>query len=159
MSKGKNFFRLIVALAVCQLAGAIGAAFTSPAIPTWYAWLQKPSFSPPDWLFAPVWGTLYVLIGVAVWLVWKKGTNINAVRWALWLFLLQLSLNSLWSIIFFGFRNVGGALVEIGIMWLAIAATIVAFFRVSRPAAYLLVPYFLWVTFAAILNHAIWMLN
>ena len=100
-----------------------------------------------------------MLIGVAVWLVWKKGTNINAVRWALWLFLLQLSLNSLWSIIFFGFRNVGGALVEIGIMWLAIAATIVAFFRVSRPAAYLLVPYFLWVTFATLLNHAIWLLN
>lgn len=151
--------KLAAAVVVSELAGAIGAVFTMPAIPTWYATLQKSALSPPSWVFAPVWTTLYALMGIAAFLVWRKGWDDRKVRVALGMFAVQLVLNVLWSVIFFGLRNPGGALIEIIILWLAILATIITFSRVSRPAVYLLIPYLAWVSFAIVLNAMIWRLN
>ena len=152
-----DYSKLLPAVVICQLAGIIGSIFTMEAIPTWYATLVKPSFVPPNWLFAPVWTALYLMMGVALYLVvLKKG---KAVDLAVKIFGVQLSLNILWSFIFFGQRNPMLAFFEIILLWLAILLTIVKFDKVSRPAALLMVPYLLWVTFAAYLNYSIWLLN
>jgi len=152
-----NFFKLVIAVVVSELAGIIGSVFTTPSIAGWYAGIVKPAFNPPSWVFGPVWITLYFLMGISLWLVWKS----NAVpkRKAMWLFAVQLVLNTAWSIIFFGLHSPGGALVEIVFLWLAILPTIIAFYKISKPAAWLLVPYILWVSFASYLNYAIWSLN
>lgn len=153
---------LIVFVAISELAGVIGAIFTSPAIPTWYAALIKPELAPPNWLFAPVWTALYFLMGVAAFLVWRKrseGADATQIKRAITIFSVQLILNTLWSIIFFGLQNPGGALLEIAVLWFAILATMIAFYKISKWAAYLFVPYLAWVTFAAYLNWAIWTLN
>lgn len=155
----KRFFQLIAWIAVSELAGVIGGVFTFSAIPAWYSGLARPAFGPPAWLFGPVWTILYALMGIAAFLVWKNGWKKKEVKIALLLFGIQLSLNTLWSIIFFGLRSPGGAFIEIMFLWLAILATIIAFARISRPAAWLLAPYILWVSFAAYLNYAIWTLN
>jgi benzodiazapine receptor len=151
--------KLIIALVVCQLAGLAGSFFTAPAISGWYAALNKPSFTPPNWLFSPVWITLYVMMAVAAFLVWKKGFGVRGVKTALIFFCAQLILNFLWSVIFFGLRSPGLAFVEIVVLWFAIAVSIVTFYQVSKPASLLLVPYILWVSFAAVLNLAIFRLN
>ncbi|HYQ84582.1 MAG TPA: TspO/MBR family protein [Rubrobacter sp.] len=139
-------------------AGALGGRATYPAIPNWYQSLEKPSWTPPDWLFGPAWTTLYILMGVAAWLVWRHGGWRSQKR-PLTLFVVQVVLNALWSILFFGMRNPGLGMVEIVVLWLAILATLIAFWRVSRVAGGLMVPYLGWVTFAAALNFAIWRLN
>ncbi|HET9641370.1 MAG TPA: TspO/MBR family protein [Candidatus Paceibacterota bacterium] len=158
--KSSPIFKLIAAVALSELAGVIGALFTTPAIGTWYATLARPDFSPPSFVFAPVWTTLYALMGIAAFLVWQKRDAAPlARRNAVILFFIQLVLNTLWSILFFGLHNPGLAFAEIALLWLAIAATINAFARVSRTAAWLLAPYLLWVTFASYLNYAIWTLN
>ncbi|MBI4086677.1 tryptophan-rich sensory protein [Candidatus Kaiserbacteria bacterium] len=161
--KTKDTFKLIIAIAVCELAGVIGSVFTTPSIAGWYAGIVKPALNPPAWVFGPVWVTLYALMGIAAFLVWKRGLERRDVRIALSIFLGQLVLNTLWSIIFFGLHSPGGALIEIVLLWLAILATIIAFAKISPPAggpaAWLLVPYMLWVSFAAYLNYAIWVLN
>jgi len=157
--KSKNFFQLIFAIAVCEFAGIIGSIFTAPSIPSWYAELVKPAFTPPGWIFAPVWTVLFALMGAAAFLVWQKGLNRKAVKIALGVFIGQLILNTLWSIIFFGLRNPNAAFMEIILLWLAIIATIILFCKISRPAAWLLVPYLLWVSFAGFLNFSIWQLN
>lgn len=150
---------LIGSVAVSQLAGAIGSVFTVKSIPGWYATIAKPSFSPPNWVFGPVWATLYTLMGLAAWLVWRqRGTNPN-VRAALVLFAVQLVLNAVWSIIFFGAHAIGWAFVEIVALWIAILLTTVWFFRVSHAAGILMIPYLLWVSFAAVLNFSLWRLN
>jgi translocator protein len=146
-------------VALCEAVGVVGALVTRPAIPVWYAALRKPALAPPNWVFGPVWTALFVAMGIAAFLVWRAGWRAPAVRQALWLFGLQLGLNALWSILFFGQRAPGAALVDIVALWLAIAATIAAFARVSRSAAWLLVPYLLWVSFAVYLNAMIWWLN
>lgn len=151
--------KLLAAIAVCQMAGIIGTFFTTPAITTWYATIVRPSIAPPNWVFAPVWTTLFTLMGIAAFLVWNKGLHRKDVRIALWIFGGQLVLNTLWSIIFFGMQNPGGALIEITVLWLAILASIIAFHKISKPAAYLLIPYILWVSFAAYLNYLFWALN
>ncbi len=151
--------KLVVALAVCQLAGFIGSLFTTPSIPTWYASLQKPGFTPPNAVFSPVWITLFVLMGVAAFLVWDKGIGARGVKTALSFFGIQLVLNVLWSAFFFGLRSPLLAFVEIVVLWLAIGAAILTFYRVSRPASFLLIPYIAWVSFAAVLNCAIARLN
>ncbi len=156
---GNDWLKLISAVTGSLVAGLIGSIFTAPSIPTWYATLQRPELSPPNWIFGPVWTTLYVLMGIAAFLVWRKGLHRKEVKIALGLFLVQLALNSLWSVLFFGLQNPGAALVEIAALWLAILATIVSFSKISRPAAYLLLPYILWVSFAAYLTYAIWILN
>jgi len=157
--KLNNFFKLVIAIVISELAGIVGSVFTVSAIPTWYATLQKPSFSPPNWIFGPAWTTLYFLMGIAAFLVWKKGLERKDVKIALGVFGGQLVLNALWSIIFFGLHNPFWAFIEIIVLWLAILATMFAFYKISRPAAYLLLPYILWVSFAAVLNFSIMILN
>jgi len=142
-------------LALC-FAAATSAVFVS--IDGWYATLNKPSWNPPSWLFGPVWTLLYIMMGVAAWLVWRKG-GWAAQRRPLGLFLIQWFLNTLWTPLFFGMHLIGFALVDIVLLWIAIVVTLAAFWRVSKPAAWLLVPYLAWVSFATALNFAIWQLN
>jgi len=149
---------LIIAILVCQAAGLVGSLFTAPAIPNWYAGLNKPSLRPPNWLFAPIWTTLYALMGVSLFLVWQKKKGKEA-KQALTFFFIQLVLNSLWSIIFFGLRSPQWALIEIVVLWLFILLTMIKFYRLSKPAGWLFLPYLLWVTFAVILNFNIVRLN
>ena len=155
----RDILRLIVSLASCQLAGLIGSIFTTPAIPTWYASLEKPFFTPPNWLFAPAWLTLYVFMGVAAFMVWRKGLSKREVRQGLIVFLIQLVLNAFWSVVFFGFQSPLAGVVVIVLLWIAILITILRFFRLSITAGSLMIPYILWVSFAAALNVSIWMLN
>lgn len=150
--------RFIIALLVCQLAGVLGSLFTVPAIPGWYAGLVKPFFKPPNWLFAPVWTALFLLMGIALALVWRRKDHPeapSALRW----FAIQWLLNVLWSVAFFGLHSPMLGLVDIVLLWAAIAMTIQRFRRISRPAAWLLAPYMAWVSFALILNAALWWLN
>ena len=155
----KTIVKLVVSIVVCQCAGLIGSVFTAPAIPTWYAALEKPPFTPPSWLFAPAWVTLYLLIGIAAFLVWKRGLHERETRIALIIFLVQLILNSLWSVAFFGMKSPLFGLIVIIVLWLAILLTILWFFRISKAAGILLIPYILWVSFATALNIAILTLN
>lgn len=155
----KRVIKIVAAVGVCLLAGAVGGFFTSPAIPGWYAALQKPAFNPPNWIFGPVWTTLYVMMGIAAFLAWDKGWRRPGVRPALAVFAAQLALNVLWSALFFGARLPAAALVDIIALWLAIIASILLLGRVSKAAAYLMVPYLAWVTFATALNVAIVALN
>ena len=167
-----NFFKLVIAIVVSELAGIIGSVFTISSIPTWYAGLVKPALNPPAWVFGPAWTTLYALMGVAAFLIWREYDKLTLseveglviqrkkqIKIALSIFLGQLVLNTLWSIIFFGLHSPGWALVDIVLLWLAIVWTIAVFYKISRPAAWLLVPYILWVSFASYLNYSIWMLN
>lgn len=155
----KNFFKLIVSIAVAELAGVVGAIFSIPSIPTWYANLVKPAISLPNSIFAPVWTTLYTLMGIAAFLVWNKGSDRPDVRKALSVFGFQLVINAIWSFVFFGLRDLAWAFAVIVILWLAIVWTMSLFSKISKPAFYLLVPYILWVSFAAYLNFSLWMLN
>ena len=154
-----TIIKFIVAIGVCQLAGFVGSLFTTPSIPTWYAALRKPSFNPPNWIFGPVWTSLFVLMGIAAFIVWNKGLDKKGVKAALLLFIIQLVLNMLWSYLFFTLHSPLYAFVEIIILWLAILLTMVKFFPISRAAGYLLLPYILWVSFAAVLNFTIFRLN
>lgn len=154
-----NITKLIAALFVCQLAGAIGTVFAVSSIQTWYASLQKPWFNPPNWLFGPAWLTLYFLMGISLYLVWAKGREKGAVKTAMLVFGMQLVLNALWSIIFFGLKSPFYAFIEIVFLWIVILATIVTFHPISKKASLLLLPYIAWVSFAAMLNFSVWMLN
>ncbi|WP_167848739.1 TspO/MBR family protein [Methanolobus halotolerans] len=151
--------KLIASIVICQLAGILGAIFTASAIPTWYASLEKPFFVPPSWTFSVVWTILYLMMGLALYLVWKKGWGSRDVRIAMGVFGLQLFLNFLWSILFFGLRSPLLGLIEIVFLWLAIIATIWSFYRISRTAGLLLLPYIVWVSFAALLNYYFFVLN
>ena len=151
--------RLIIAVVGCELVGILGGLFTAPAIKAWYAYLIKPSFSPPNWLFGPVWTALYFLMGVAVYLIWIRSGNKKKIETALNFFIAQLVFNFLWSLLFFGLHSPLLAFIDIIILWQLIAITIIKFYQLSKPAAYLLVPYLAWVSFAAILNAAIVLLN
>jgi translocator protein len=155
----KNTLRIIVSVLICFLAGGIGTIFTSSAIPTWYASLNKPPFSPPNWIFAPVWTTLYLLMGIALYLIWKKGLKTKKVRDAVYVFVIQLVLNAAWSPIFFGAHNILLALLIIVIVWIYILKTIRLFAKINSTASYLLYPYLAWVSFATILNFSVWFLN
>ena len=146
---------LIGWLLLCFGAAALGAFF-SPG--DWYAALNKPSWNPPGWLFGPVWSALYTMMAVAIWLVWQTG-GWSRQRKPMLIFLLQLTLNALWSPLFFGLRQPGWAFAEILMLWLAIVATLIAFRSVNRTSMWLLVPYLAWVTFAAVLNFTLWQLN
>ena len=157
----KDAAKLIAAILICEIAGLIGAVFTTPSIQGWYAALNKPDFTPPAWAFGPAWTTLYALMGIALYLVWKRrgaGASADANK-ALFFFGIQLALNVLWSILFFGMHSPLYGLACIIALWAAIALTMLSFYRISRKAALILVPYLLWVSFAAILNFYIWRLN
>jgi len=158
MSPSARWIGLVVFVVVCLGAGGLGAVATTPEIDNWYQTLSKPSWNPPDSVFGPVWTTLYIMMGIAAWLVWQpRGVRDAAVPLAL--FGLQLVLNVAWSWIFFGWHQPGWAFVEIVVLWLAIATTILAFESRSKTAAWLLVPYLAWVSFASVLNFAIWRMN
>ncbi len=154
-----NTSRFIIAVTLSELAGIIGSVFTMSQIPTWYVGLMKPALNPPSWVFGPVWTILYFMMGVAAFLVWRRGGDRIQVRQALVIFGIQLVLNTLWSIIFFNAHQLLFALIWIVLLLLAIVWTIVVFARISRPAASLLVPYLAWVSFATYLNGALYWLN
>lgn len=151
--------KLVISILIPLLVGAIAGVFTTSGVDGWYAVANKPSFNPPNWIFAPVWTTLYLLMGIALYLVWKSDAAKNIKQTAIVLFAVQLTLNFFWSFIFFSLQQTGWALVEIIAMWLAILVTIIWFTKISKPAAWLLVPYICWVSFATVLNYAIWKLN
>lgn len=155
----KNWQKFFVAVIMCELAGVVGSIFTASAIPTWYASLVRPTFSPPNWIFGPVWITLYFLMGVALFLIWQKGLKDKKNIFAFRFFISHLFINSIWSIIFFGLQNPLWAFFDIILLWFMIAVLIIKFSEIDKRAAYLLVPYMLWVSFASVLNFAIFVLN
>jgi len=178
----KNIFKFIISIIVCQAAGLVGAIFTTPAIGSWYATLNKPSFTPSGSFIGAVWTVLFFLMGISLYLVWSKNWQIsvpadsqtqkvwNRFSEKLWfgtwreenavlIFILQLVLNVLWSVIFFGLKLPGLAFFELLMLWFAILYTIVNFYRISKPASYLLLPYIFWVSFAGYLNFLVWRMN
>jgi len=148
----------IAFLALCLAVSAVGGAVTATSVGSWYRTLAKPPFNPPDWVFAPVWTVLFFMMAAAGWRVWRRD-GLRRARLPLTLFALQLALNLGWSMVFFGMRSIGGALVEIIALLLAILATTAVFWRRDRVAGTLFIPYAGWVAFAAVLNAAIWRLN
>lgn len=155
--------KLLVAILVCEIAGIVPGYLTAGDVSTWYPTLAKPWFTPPSWVFGPVWTILYLLMGIALYLVWHDddhdGRRVRLRRLALTLFGVQLVLNAAWTLTFFGARSILGGLIVIVALWLAIVATIGSFWRLDRRAALLLVPYLVWVSYATLLNGAIWQLN
>ena len=154
-----DVIKLIISILASFAAGGIGNIFTFKTIPTWYATLKKPPKTPPNRAFGPVWSTLYILMGVSVFLIWQNGLGSGAARVAFTLFWVQLTLNALWSIVFFGKKSIRGGVVTIVILWFLILATSIASFRVSTWAGALLIPYLIWVTIASYLNIGVWWLN
>lgn len=157
--KNKNFLKLLVALIIPQLFGIVGSLFTDLSVNGWYNSLLKPAFNPPNWLFGLVWPILFLLMGIAVFLVWKKGLNKKEEKFAIGLFIFQLFLNLFWSFIFFTLKNPGIALTELISLWFAVLASMIAFWQISKPAGWLMLPYIVWITFAGVLNYSIWNLN
>ncbi len=151
--------KILIAVIICLIIGSLSSVATQSSVNDWYFTLNKPSFNPPNWLFAPVWTILYIMMGIAAGVVWGKGFHHVWVKTALYHFGFQLLLNSLWSIVFFGLKNPLAALFVILILLVMIILTIKWFHVVSKKAAILMVPYFLWVSFATILNFKIWELN
>ncbi|MBT8186072.1 MAG: tryptophan-rich sensory protein [Croceitalea sp.] len=154
-----KLLKVITAIFVCLLIGFLSSFATQSSVNDWYLTLNKPSFNPPNWVFGPVWTILYILMGTAAGLVWGKGLHHLWVKTAIYHFVFQLLLNALWSIVFFGLQSPGWALLVILALIVSIALTIKWFKIVSKKAAYLMVPYLLWVIFAAFLNFKIWELN
>jgi translocator protein len=154
-----NVLKLIISVGLTLLVGFSSSFFTVTEIGSWYQTIQKPSWNPPNWIFGPVWTTLYVLMGISFFLIWRSEKAGKIKRIAVILFTIQLVLNFFWSFIFFNQHQIGIAFAEITALWLMILFTILAFARISKPAAWLLVPYISWVSFAAILNFTIWQLN
>lgn len=150
-----NKLKLVISIIIPFIASAIGSLFTVSSIDSWYSSLVTPSFNPPNWIFGPVWTILYLLMGISLYLVWSKKVDVIALS----VFGTQLVLNTLWSILFFGLHLPLVAFIEIIILWIAILANIIVFYRTSKEAAYLLMPYLIWVSFAAVLNLAIVILN
>lgn len=155
----EDIAKLAISVIVCLAPGLVGSVITAKAIPTWYAFLSKPAFTPPNWLFAPVWTALYVMMGVALFLIWRKGLDYPGAKTAIVLFFVQLILNGLWTPVFFGLRSPLGGLAVILVLWVAILVTFIKFFPISRTAAGLLIPYEIWVTYASALNFGVYLLN
>jgi translocator protein len=154
-----DYVALAVSLLICFAVAAISSIYTLPSVREWYPRIAKPSWRPPNALFGPVWTVLYAAMAFAAWLIWlKRGTH-PGVHAALFAYAVQLALNAAWSFIFFGAHRIAMALVDIVLLWLAIVAAIFLFWPISRVAAWLLVPYLSWVSFATVLNAAIWRLN
>ncbi len=155
----RNFLKLIGSIVLCELVGIISTPFTIASIPTWYRTLNKPFFSPPNWVFGPVWTILYALMGVSLYLVRKRGIKNKKTRTAILYFMIQLTLNFLWSLIFFGLHSPVWAFVTIVFLWITILILMMKFYPLSKTAAYLLIPYIIWVSFASLLNLSIVVLN
>ncbi len=157
--KNIKIIPLILSLLACYAAGAIGSYFSIDAIPTWYTTLNRPPFNPPNWIFGPVWSTLYAMMGVSLYLIWQKKTNSLVKKQGIWFFAIQLILNTLWTIVFFALQSPTGAFLMVIALLVFIVLTIRKFSKISKPAAYLLYPYLAWVSFASILNFSIMILN
>ena len=154
-----NNFKFIISILLPMIIGGISGSFTSASINTWYVTLNKPWFNPPNWIFAPVWTLLYLIMGIAFYIIWKSEA-VNAVKQtAVILFAAQLLANFLWSLIFFYLKQPGWAMLDIILMWILIVATIFSFGKISSTAAWLMLPYICWVSFAMILNFYLWKLN
>ena len=154
-----KYIKLIIAIALPLAAGAIGSSATFTGIDSWYTTLNKPSFNPPNWIFGPVWTTLYILMGISLYLIWQKGLKKEFIKNSFILFIVNLILNSFWSIAFFGLENPGLAFLVIIVLWIVILTLILRFYKINKLASYLLIPYILWVSFASVLNFSIWQLN
>lgn len=155
-----KYLRILVFVATCLSVGFLSGMATRSSVTTWFPNINKPFFNPPSWVFGPVWSLLYTMMGVAAGLVWNRiDFEREAVKRALLFFGIQLALNALWSVLFFGFKNPFLAFIEIILLWLLIYETLVQFRKVDKIAGYLLIPYLLWVSFATILNASIWWLN
>lgn len=155
----KSWSKLISSIVLCQMAGIIGSVFTISAIPNWFQTLAKPALSPPNWIFAPVWTILYTLMGISLYLIWQNGLNKKEVKSAINLFLIHLAANALWTIIFFGIKNLTLAFLEILVLLALIVAVMIKFHKINKTAAYLLIPYLIWVSFATYLSFSFWLLN
>ena len=151
--------KLIISILIVFFSGAVGTVYTLPQITSWYASLIKPGWTPPNWAFGPIWTTLYVLMGIALFLVWREGFARKDVKIAIVIFAIQLILNVMWSLVFFGGHNILGGLILIIVLWISILINIIVFYRISRPAGLILVPYLIWVTIAAYLNYSVYLLN
>jgi len=158
-SRLQDVLRLFVSLAACFSAGFIGSIFTGTSVRDWYTPLLKPAFTPPPWLFAPVWFLLYVLMGISAFLIWRKGIRDSQIRESLIIFIIQLFLNILWSYAFFGLKSPLYGLIVIVPLWTAILLTIINFYRISKTASFLLIPYIIWISYATALNFSIYILN
>ncbi len=154
-----NFLAFAVWIVISFIPGVLGQLATGPAVPDWYATINRPPMAPPNWIFGPVWTLLYISMGVAAGLVWNRGIGDNRVKFAITVFVIQLALNGLWSFIFFSWHLLHVAFIEIVILWVFILFTIIKFYALSKPAGLLLVPYLLWVSFASVLNFNFWWLN
>ncbi len=153
------YLKFFISVLTCLSIGGVSGFITSTEIPTWYVAVIKPSFNPPNWIFGPVWTTLYILMAISFWLIWKSDTESSIKNRAMTFFVIQLILNFFWSIIFFSLHQLGFALIEISLMWIFILFSIISFYPISKTASFLLIPYLLWVSFASVLNFAIWKLN
>jgi tryptophan-rich sensory protein len=158
LTRRQDVFGLVTFLLACLVVSGIGGLVTATSVGGWYTTLDKPAFNPPNWVFAPVWTLLYLAMAIAAWRVWRSPPTVVRRR-ALGVFGLQLALNLLWSVMFFGFQQIGLALVDIFLLFSAIAYCSVLFWRVERLAGWLFVPYLLWVGFAGALNLSLWLLN
>jgi len=162
MQKTKKIIKFFLSIFICLSAGFIGSIFTGASVNSWYQTINKPSFNPPNWVFAPVWTILFIFMGIALFLVWSLDASSEKFikrKTALIFFFLQLIFNLLWSLVFFGLRSPIGGLMVILILWILILITIIRFFRINKVSALFLIPYILWVSFAAFLNFTIWVLN
>ena len=154
-----NVTKLLTSIVICELTGLLSTPFTIASIPSWYATLHKPFFQPPNWIFGPVWTILYFMMGISLYLIWIDKIKIQQKSQALTNFGIQLFLNFIWSILFFGLHKPILGFVDIFALWIMIVLTIRTFAPISKNAAYLLIPYLLWVSFASILNLYIVILN
>jgi benzodiazapine receptor len=155
----RKLFRLVIAVLLCEAAGIVGGIFTAQSVKTWYVTLEKPFFNPPSWLFGPAWTLLYLMMGISLYLVWTAKAKAGSKRLAVAAFAVQLALNALWSFIFFGMKAPLAAFIELAVLWVFILLTMIAFKPISRTAAWLLLPYILWVSFAGVLNLSVHLLN
>jgi tryptophan-rich sensory protein len=156
--KISHVIKLIISIILPLSVGAIAGMFTSKAVPAWYASLNRPPFSPPNWVFGPVWTSLYILLGISFFLIWRENPS-RYRNLAITIFAIQMLLNFAWSFIFFFFNLIGVALIEIILLWISIALMILLFYKIKPIAAYLNIPYFLWVSFATILNAVYYFIN
>ena len=155
----KNWIKAVIAVLIPLLTGGISGYFTATSVGTWYTQINKPTWNPPNQIFAPVWTILYIMMGIALFLIWKSNANAADKKKAIIIWSMQMLLNFLWSFIFFNQHLIGLALADIAGMWFFILITIFAFAKINKTAAWLLVPYIAWVSFAGVLNFAIWWLN
>lgn len=155
----KKIIEFLVSIFICLSAGFIGMPFTIAAIPSWYSTLTKPFFSPPSWVFGPAWTILYIMMGISLFLIWTKQSDSDIKQKALYIFFAQLFLNAIWTPVFFGLHSPFLGLIIIVLLWATIIINVDIFYKTSKKAGLLLLPYFLWVSFATVLNFAIWQLN